>query len=62
MTGPDFGSLDGLRVRHSALDEAAANMYETVKKMDASLDALENDIKNDVASWSGDQRLAYDQA
>ena len=62
MTGPDFGTPDGIRVRHSALNEGAENMFQTVKKMDASLDALENDIKNDVATWSGEQRQAYDQA
>ncbi|GAA1511449.1 WXG100 family type VII secretion target [Nocardioides humi] len=62
MTGPDYGSLDGLRVKHASLEEAASNMYETVKKMDASLNALESDIKNDVATWSGEQRQAYDSA
>ncbi|GAA4814926.1 WXG100 family type VII secretion target [Nocardioides caeni] len=62
MTGPDYGALDGLRVNHTALDAAAANMYETVKKMDGSLNALEQDIAPKVATWSGDQRDAYTES
>lgn len=52
-------SLDGLRVNHAELNAAAQNMYDTVKKMDESLNSLENDIKDKVATWSGDQQEAY---
>lgn len=52
-------SLDGLRVNHGELEAAAQNMYETVRKLDESLDNLEKDIANDVATWSGQQQEAY---
>lgn len=52
-------SLDGLRVNHGELDAAAAQMYDTVKKMDNSLNDLENDIAGKVATWSGAQQEAY---
>ncbi|MDN5745183.1 MAG: WXG100 family type VII secretion target [Nocardioidaceae bacterium] len=52
-------SLDGLRVNHRELESAAAQMYETVKKMDGSLNDLENDIAPKVATWSGAQKEAY---
>lgn len=54
-----MSGLDGLRVNHGALDAAAENMYRTVKKIDESLDSLENDIASKVATWSGDQQEAY---
>lgn len=54
-----MSGLDGLRVNHGALDAAAENMYRTVKKIDESLDNLENDIASKVATWSGDQQEAY---
>jgi len=52
-------SLDGLRVNHGELDAAAGQMYDTVKKMDQSLNDLENDIAPKVATWSGAQQEAY---
>ncbi len=52
-------SLDGLRVNHGELDTAAQNMYQTVQRMDESLNNLEKDIANDVATWSGQQQEAY---
>lgn len=52
-------SLDGLRVNHGELEAAAQNMYDTVTKLDNTLTALENDIANDVATWSGQQQEAY---
>ncbi|MFC7505889.1 WXG100 family type VII secretion target [Nocardioides sp. CPCC 206347] len=52
-------SLDGLRVNHGELDTAAQNMYTTVQRMDESLNNLEKDIANDVATWSGNQQEAY---
>ena len=64
MTGPDYGSLDGLRVRHGSLDAAAANMYETAKRMNATLDKLEADARKYVQTWADDseQRLSDDRA
>ena len=58
----DFGALDGLRVRHGELDAAAEAMYNTVKKMDDSLNSLESDVAPKVATWSGDQQEAYKSA
>ncbi len=52
-------TLDGLRVNHGELDAAAQNMYDTVKKLDDTLNRLENDIASKVATWSGDQQEAY---
>lgn len=52
-------SLDGLRVNHGELDAAAQNMYATVQKLDETLNNLEKDIANDVATWSGQQQEAY---
>ncbi|KRA29894.1 MULTISPECIES: WXG100 family type VII secretion target [unclassified Nocardioides] len=52
-------SLDGLRVNHGELEAAAQNMYATVQKLDESLNNLEKDIANDVATWSGQQQEAY---
>jgi len=64
MTGPDFGALDGLRVKHASLEAAAHNMYETAKAMNARLDQLETDVRPYVNTWAADseQRLSYDQA
>lgn len=52
-------SLDGLRVNHGELNAAAENMYRTVQKLDESLNSLEQDIADKVATWSGDQQEAY---
>jgi len=64
MTGPDFGALDGLRVKHSALDAAAANMYETARRMNDILDRLESDARPYVQTWSetSAQRQSWDQS
>lgn len=53
------GNLDGLRVQHGALDNAAADMYETVKKMDERLNRLETELEPLRSQWSGQQQESY---
>ena len=55
-------SLDGLRVNHGELDAAAQNMYNTVKRMDDTLNDLETDIGPKVNDWHGNQKDAYREA
>jgi WXG100 family type VII secretion target len=55
-------SLDGLRVNHNELDTATLNMSATVDKLDRTLNDLEADIAPKVATWSGDQREAYQKS
>lgn len=64
MTGPDFGALDGLRVHHGKLDEAAAAMYQTAVDMNARLDQLEHDARKYILTWAetSSQRQSWDQA
>lgn len=55
-------SHDGLHVNHGSLLGAAADLKTTVNNMDRALTRLEDDIKNQVATWKGDadgQAQAY---
>ncbi|TYL54894.1 WXG100 family type VII secretion target [Nocardioides sp. BGMRC 2183] len=54
-----MGNIDGLRVNHAALDQAAADIGTTVRKMDERLDRLERELEPLRSQWSGDQQLAY---
>lgn len=53
------GNLDGLRVNHAALNAAAQDMYDTVKKMDERLDRLERELEPLRSQWSGNQQESY---
>lgn len=53
------GNLDGLRVNHAALNTAAQDMYDTVKKMDERLDRLERELEPLRSQWSGNQQESY---
>lgn len=54
-----MSDLDGLRVEHAALDAAAADMDETVRRMDDRLDRLEADLAPLRSQWAGAQQEAY---
>lgn len=55
-------TLDGLRVNHTELDLAAEHMYATVQKLDETLNRLEQDISQQVQTWSGAQQESYRSA
>lgn len=55
-------NLDGLRVQHGALDQAATDMHQTVKDIDDRLDRLESELEPLRSEWAGHAREAYRQA
>jgi WXG100 family type VII secretion target len=52
-------SLDGIRVTHGALDQAAADMYQTVKDIDDRMNRLESELEPLKSQWMGNQPEAY---
>ena len=56
------GNLDGIRVNHAALDQAAADMYKTVKDIDDRMNRLESELEPLRSAWAGHAQLAYVQA
>jgi 6 kDa early secretory antigenic target len=52
-------NLDGIRVRHSALDQAAADMYNTVKAIDDRMNRLESELELLRSDWHGQAQEAY---
>jgi 6 kDa early secretory antigenic target len=52
-------SLDGIRVTHHALDQAAADMYQTVKDIDDRMNRLESELEPLKSKWMGNQPEAY---
>ena len=54
--------LDGIRVNHSGLDQAAQDLYNKVKEIDTRLDRLESELNELRNSWAGNARAAYDVA
>ena len=52
-------NLDGLRVQHGALDQAATDMQQTVKDIDDRLDRLEAELEPLRSEWAGHAREAY---
>lgn len=54
--------LDGLRVQHTGLDQAAQDMRAKVKEIDDRLDRLESELADLRASWAGHQRESYEAA
>ncbi len=52
-------SLDGIRVQHGALDQAAADMYQTVKDIDDRMNRLESELEPLRSRWMGNQQTAY---
>jgi 6 kDa early secretory antigenic target len=55
-------SLDGIRVTHGALDQAAADMYQTVKDIDERMNRLESELEPLRSRWLGTQQTAYTTA
>jgi len=52
-------NLDGIRVRHSSLDQAASDMYNTVKAIDERMDRLESELEPLRSDWHGQAQEAY---
>lgn len=58
-----MSSLDGLRVNHAGLDEAAADLKATVDKIDKRMDQLESELnKLKGGGWEGNAQQTYLQA
>ena len=55
-------NLDGIRVKHAALDQAAADMYQTVKDIDDRMNRLESELEPLRSDWHGQAQMAYTQA
>lgn len=51
--------LDGLRVQHAALDQAAADMLRTVKDIDDRMNRLESELEPLRSEWAGNAQQAY---
>ncbi len=52
-------NLDGMRVQHGALDQAAADMLQTVKDIDDRLNRLEAELEPLRSEWAGHAQQAY---
>jgi len=52
-------TLDGIRVRHGALDQAAADMYQTVKAIDERMNNLESELEPLRSQWHGQAQESY---
>ncbi len=52
-------NTDGIRVRHSALDQAAADMSNTVKAIDDRMNRLESELEPLRSDWHGQAQTAY---
>jgi 6 kDa early secretory antigenic target len=55
-------NLDGIRVNHAALDQAAADMQQTVKEIDDRLNRLESELAPLKNDWAGSAQQAYQVA
>lgn len=55
-------NLDGIRVNHAGLDQAAADLYKTVKDIDDRMNRLESELNPLRGDWAGNARQAYDTA
>jgi early secretory antigenic target protein ESAT-6 len=51
--------LDGIRVQHAVLDQAAADMHQTVKDIDGRMDRLERELEPLRSGWSGHAQQTY---
>ena len=52
-------NLDGIRVNHAALDQAAADMFQTVKDIDDRMNRLESELAPLKSDWHGNAQQAY---
>lgn len=55
-------NMDGLRVNHAGLDQAAQDLYNTVKKIDDRMNRLESELSPLRSDWSGQAQQAYTAA
>jgi WXG100 family type VII secretion target len=55
-------NLDGIRVQHAALDQAAQDMYQTVKDIDERMNKLEGELAPLKSDWHGNAQQAYTTA
>jgi early secretory antigenic target protein ESAT-6 len=51
--------LDGLKVNHAGLDQAADDLMGIVNKIDARMQHLERELNPLRANWVGDAQQAY---
>ncbi|MEJ7833886.1 MAG: WXG100 family type VII secretion target [Nocardioides sp.] len=52
-------NMDGIRVNHGALDQAAADMNSTVKEIDDRMNRLESELEPLRSDWDGQAQNAY---
>jgi ESAT-6 family protein len=55
-------SLDGLRVNHAGLDQAAQDLSTTVKHIDDRLNRLESELAPLRSDWTGNAQQSYQVA
>lgn len=55
-------NLDGIRVQHAALEQAAEDMFTTVKKIDDRMNRLESELEPLRNDWHGQAQTAYTTA
>ncbi|QYJ03666.1 WXG100 family type VII secretion target [Nocardioides panacisoli] len=52
-------NLDGMRVNHAALEQAAADLQQTVRHIDARMDRLESELEPLRSDWAGAAQQTY---
>lgn len=52
-------SVDGLRVNHAGLDQAAEDLNTAVKRIDDRLNRLESELAPLRSDWTGNAQQAY---
>ena len=55
-------NLDGLRVNHAGLDNAAQDLYTAVKEIDDRMNRLESELAPLKSDWSGNAQTSYHSA
>jgi len=55
-------SLDGLRVNHAGLDQAANDLATAVKNIDDRLNRLESELAPLRSDWTGNAQQSYQVA
>jgi WXG100 family type VII secretion target len=54
--------LNGIRVNHAGLDQAAQDLHQKVKDIDARMGRLESELAPLRNEWAGNARSSYDTA
>lgn len=55
-------NLDGIRIDHAGLEQAAADLHTTVKAIDDRMNRLENELSALRSDWDGQAQGAYHAA